>query len=140
MPPSAGSRATGVAAADADGTGVVANDEVRGLPSSFRTTATNSPRTASAAGDRTGSSMGPRTTRQALAPPSEGIVTPTEGAGGGTDADGGADTGGEAATDETAGADADGSAGPAFPGDPLHAARTAKTSHHGARTPLLYYA
>ena len=54
--------------------------------------------------------------------------------------DGGADTGGEAATDGTAGAEADGSAGTALPGDPLHAVRTAKTSHHGARTLLLYYA
>jgi hypothetical protein len=62
------------------------------------------------------------------------------GAGGGADAEGAADAGGEAVTDVTADADVDGSAGPAFPGDPLHAVRTAKTSHHGARTPLLYYA
>lgn len=83
--------------------------------------------------------MGPRSTRQAVAPPSEGIPTATEGAGGD---EGAADTGAEAATDGTrdAGAEADGSAGPPFPGDPLHAVMTAKTSHHGARTLLLYYA
>jgi hypothetical protein len=87
--------------------------------------------------------MGPRSTRQAVAPPSEGIPTATEGAGGD---EGAADTGAEAATDGTrdaggdAGGDADGSAGPPFPGDPLHAVMAAKTSHHGARTLLLYYA
>jgi hypothetical protein len=83
--------------------------------------------------------MGPRSTRQAVAPPSEGIPTATEGAGGD---EGAADTGAEAATDGTRDADAgaDGSAGPPFPGDPLHAVTTAKTSHHGARTLLLYYA
>lgn len=67
-----------------------------------------------------------------------------EGAGGDAegDAEDEADTDGEAVTDGTAdaGAEADGSAGSAFPGDPLHAVRTAKTSHHGARTLLLYYA
>jgi len=87
--------------------------------------------------------MGPRTTRQAVAPPSGGIATAVEGEGvaeaetaGGMDGD--AST--VLADDVDEGADADGSGGPAFPGDPLHAVRTAKTSHHGARTLLLYYA
>jgi hypothetical protein len=88
--------------------------------------------------------MGPRSARQAVAPPSDGTATVVEGAGGEEDAEVGADAEGNADTevgaDTDATADADGGAGGASPGDPLHAVRTAKTSQHGARTPLLYYA
>jgi hypothetical protein len=88
--------------------------------------------------------MGPRSTRQAVAPPSDGTGTAAEGAGGEAEAEAGGDAEGEAAADVVpdtdAATDGDGSGGRPFPGDPLHAVRTAKTSQHGARTPLLYYA
>jgi hypothetical protein len=90
--------------------------------------------------------MGPRTTRHVPALPSEGGDEAAEGDGegsdaaGGADADGTADSSSAADAEGTGDADAGGSAGPAPPGDPLHAVRTAKTSRHGARTLLLYYA
>jgi hypothetical protein len=90
--------------------------------------------------------MGPRTTRHEPAPPSDGRADAAEGASEGSDAVAGADAGGTADggraadVEGTGDADAGGSAGPALPGDPLHAVRTAKTSRHGARTLLLYYA
>jgi hypothetical protein len=88
--------------------------------------------------------MGPRSTRQAATPPSDGIAAAVEDAGGDVEAEAGADDDGEPSTEVAADADAvidaDGPASPPSPGDPLHAVRTAKTSHHGARTLLLYYA
>ena len=126
------------------GGAVVANDEVRGFPPSFITTSSASPRTTSAAGERTGSSTGPRTTRQVETPPSGSDA----GGGSGADADavGSAGVGAEAEAETGGGAGADGIAeadvvlGGVCPDDPWHEVRAARTSQHGARTPLLYYA
>jgi hypothetical protein len=90
--------------------------------------------------------MGPRSTRQAVIPPSGGDDEDEAEADDDGDADAEAsagadeDAGAEAVVDDAAVADATPSAGPALPGDALHAVRTAKTSHPGARTLLLYYA
>ena len=152
VPPSAGSRADAAAVAGGMAPGV--NDVVRGFPSSFSTTSRASPRSTMVAGDRTGSSTGPRRTRHAEAPPSGpvGTVEPgvdADGAGGAASGEDGArDAGGAAEAADGADALADGAGGepvgagvdPACPGAPLHAVRATKTSHHGARTLLLYYA
>ena len=126
------------------GRGVVANVEVRGFPLSFSTTSRVSPRTTSAAGERTGSSTGPRTTRQVESPPSGSNAGGGSGAGADAESIAGADA--EGATEGDAGADggavvsgtaeAEVAVGGVCPDDPWHEGRAARTSHHGARTPL----
>src|ERR1700679_1612445 len=110
----------------------VAYDEVRGFPSLFRTTSSDSPWTARTAGERTGSSMGPRIRWHALAPPSAAVANAGEGVDADADADGTAEVEGSGDADAEAGAGADpdpaASTGPVLGGAPLHAGRTTKTS------------